>query len=195
MEEYKNIYVDESKPDLKDIEKELEDLKVEFQSKLKYDSHKDKIIDLLHEKLEDYRQDLLRKLIRPLIFDIIYTMDNIDKISKVYKSKEIRELDPVKMIKAIDGIREDLEDVLYRQGVESFKLEGPFDAEKQKIVKVIETPKEEKERTVARSIKKGFIWDKKVIREEQVSVYVYKPKEKMEKVEISNNKYKISNIE
>jgi len=36
-------------------------LQAEFQSKLKYDQHKDKIIDDLHRELQEYKSDLINK--------------------------------------------------------------------------------------------------------------------------------------
>lgn len=156
---------------------EFEKLREEFDSKVKYDKHKDKIIDDLHEELQSYRNDLISKMIKPLITDIIYTIDNNNKTAEALEEKDISELSQEKILGIVRGLSEDLEDMLYRQGVEDFTCELPeFDPKKQKIVKTVETDDKDKDRTVARSIKKGYVLEGRVIRHELVEVYVYNSK-------------------
>ena len=138
---------------------------------------KDKIIDDLHEELQSYRNDLISKMIKPIITDIIYTIDNNNKTVEALEEKDVSELSQEKILGIVRGLSEDLEDMLYRQGVEDFTCELPeFDPKKQKIVKTVETDDKDKDRTVARSIKKGYILEGRVIRHELVEVYVYNSK-------------------
>ncbi|AAK78451.1 molecular chaperone GrpE [Clostridium acetobutylicum] len=152
----------------------VEKLTEEFESKVKYDKHKDEIIDNLHEELQSYRNDIIGKMIKPLITDIIYTIDNNNKTCEALKDKDGTEFTKEKVLQIVGGLSEDLEDMLYRQGVEDFTFSFPeFDPKKQKVVKTVETDDKNKDRTVSKSIKKGYIWDGKVIRHELVEVYVY----------------------
>ncbi|URZ02145.1 nucleotide exchange factor GrpE [Clostridium felsineum] len=153
---------------------QIENLKEEFESKVKYDKHKDDIIDSLHEQLQDYKNDIIGKMIKPLLTDIIYTIDNNNKTCEALKEKDAAEFTKEKVLKVVSGLSEDLEDMLYRQGVEEFTFDFPeFDPKRQKIVKTVETEDKDKDRTVARSIKKGYLLEGKVIRHELVEVYVY----------------------
>ncbi|MCR3761427.1 nucleotide exchange factor GrpE [Clostridium felsineum] len=153
---------------------QIENLKEEFESKVKYDKHKDDIIDSLHEQLQDYKNDIIGKMIKPLLTDIIYTIDNNNKTCEALKEKDAAEFTKEKVLKVVSGLSEDLEDMLYRQGVEDFTFDFPeFDPKRQKIVKTVETEDKDKDRTVARSIKKGYLLEGKVIRHELVEVYVY----------------------
>ncbi|URZ05085.1 nucleotide exchange factor GrpE [Clostridium felsineum] len=153
---------------------QIENLKEEFESKVKYDKHKDDIIDSLHEELQDYKNDIIGKMIKPLLTDIIYTIDNNNKTCEALKEKDAAEFTKEKVLKVVSGLSEDLEDMLYRQGVEDFTFDfSEFDPKRQKIVKTVETEDKDKDRTVARSIKKGYLWEGKVIRHELVEVYVY----------------------
>lgn len=173
-----NVVMDTSEDILKEIKnfkQGIEELKEEFESKVKYDKHKDKIIDELHAELQQYKDDLIHKLIRPIITDIIYTIDNNNKTIEAFRKKEVNELDTNKLISVVEGLSEDLEDILYRQGVEEFTYVVPkFDPKRQKIVKTIETDEKEKDRIVYRSVKKGYMLEDRVIRHELVEVYVYK---------------------
>lgn len=156
------------------INQSIQEVKEEFDSKVKYDKHKDKIIDELHEELQEYKDDIIHKLLRPVITDIIYTIDNNNKTVQALKEKDISEIDPQKLIGIIEGQSEDLEDILYRQGVEEFTYVMPeFDPKKQKIIKTIETDDKEKDRTIVRSVKKGYMFENRVIRHELVEVFVY----------------------
>lgn len=160
---------------MKKFDENIKEMKNEFESKVKYDKHKDKIIDSLHEELQQYKDDLMHKLLRPVITDIIYTIDNNNKTIQAIRNKEKSELEPEKLVHIIEGVSEDLEDVLYRQGVEEFTYQDEkFDPKTQKIVKAIETDKEEKDRSIVRSVKKGYMFEDRVIRHELVEVYVYR---------------------
>lgn len=162
---------------LEKVNQSIQEVKEEFVSKVKYDGHKDKIIDELHEELQGYKDDIIHKLLRPVITDIIYTIDNNNKTVQALRQKDVSEIDPKKLIGIIEGQSEDLEDILYRQGVEEFTYVMPeFDPKKQKIIKTVETAEREKDRTVARSLKKGYMFENRVIRHELVEVYVYKEK-------------------
>ena len=149
-------------------------LQEEFQSKLKYDQHKEKIIDDLHRELQGYKNDILKKAIQPLVLDIINTIDNINKVTWSYRNQKNVPAD--KLLEVIEAFSGDLEDVLYRQGIESYKSQEAvvFNGNRQKILKIIETAKMNSDKLVADTLKKGYEWDGKIIRPEMVSVYAYK---------------------
>lgn len=59
-----------SEPDpLANISGQIRELALSFESKLKYDAHKNKIIDDLHRALQDYRQGLLQKYLQRIFID------------------------------------------------------------------------------------------------------------------------------
>lgn len=173
-----NVVEDNTKSiedEIKKLSDGINEIKEEFESKVKYDKHKDKIIDELHAELQQYKDDLIHKLIRPIITDIIYTIDNNNKTIEAFRKKETKELDDDKLFEVVEGLSEDLEDILYRQGVEEFTYVVPeFDPKRQKIAKTVETEDKERDRTVAKSVKKGYMLGDRVIRHELVEVYVYR---------------------
>ncbi len=151
-------------------------LEAEFKGKIKYDGHKEKIIDDLHREVQEYKNDLVKNLVRPVIMDIIHTVDDITKLVNNHKTKDPSELDPLKLIKQMEGISSDLEAILFRQGIEPFNCPQPeFDPKKQKIVETLTVDDVSKDKTVSQRVHDGYEWEGKVLRQESVNVYVYKP--------------------
>ncbi|OQY57019.1 MAG: nucleotide exchange factor GrpE [Candidatus Parabeggiatoa sp. nov. 2] len=158
------------------LTEQLNNLQAEFQGKLKYDQHKEKIIDNLHSELQEYKNDLIKKLQQPMIMDVIHAIDDFNKLTSHYKQKEPADIDPQKLIKLMASIPEDLEHLLYRQGVESFSSSEPtFNPSRQRAVKTLPTSEPSKDKTIAQTLRNGYEWEGKVLRPEMVEVYVYQP--------------------
>jgi molecular chaperone GrpE len=156
------------------IEKKAEHLDKEFQGKLKYDAHKDKVIDNLHHDLQAYKDDLLKKYLKSFVMDIIYIIDNIRRLTGHYNSLPLSERDPVKLLSLMESIPSDLEDIFTRQGIRTFTCDNNiFDPKRQRVLKKTETNELSKDKTVAESLRPGYEWDDQVIRPEMVAVYVY----------------------
>jgi molecular chaperone GrpE (heat shock protein) len=157
------------------IERQLESLHQEFQDKLKYDAHKEKMIDNLYQELQDYKNDLVKKHLNSLIMDIIKIIDDIRKLTRHYRSKGLTDEDPPKLLEMLEDIPSDLENLLSWQGVMPFTCdEIAFDPKRQKVMRGIETFDKSEDRTVAESVRPGYEWDGKVIRHEMVDVYKFK---------------------
>jgi molecular chaperone GrpE len=151
-----------------------EQLVNEFQTKLKYDRYKEKIIDNLHRELQEHKNNIRKKLLQPLIMDIILVWDDMNKMLEFYGNKESHELDPKKLLKLLEGFKSDLEEVLYRQQVEPFSLgEGVFDPVRQKVGQKIKTNEPALHKKVERTIRAGFEWDGDIIRPEIVAVNAF----------------------
>lgn len=72
----------------------------------------------------------------------------------------------------LQGFRQGIEDILYRQGVEPFEVEGDdFDPRRQRAVATVPTDDAARNRTIAARHRKGFRAGDRVIRAEVVSVY------------------------
>jgi molecular chaperone GrpE len=166
---------------LEGINEQIIQLSNDFQTKLKYDSHKEKIIDNLHRELQEYKEDLLGKLMRPIFMDVIDVIDDVGKILKNLRDKEsLNDLEKLKKI-AI-GIPEDLEDVLYKHGVDIIETEDVgFNPSLQKVLKVIPTNQKDLDKTICEKIKNGYRWNDKLIRHEMVSVYRFRASEEDQK--------------
>ena len=150
-------------------------LEKDFQGKLKYDQHKEKIIDNLHRELQDYKNDIHKRLLQPMILDMIHLIDDIRKLSGHYRKKEVSEVGPGRLLKDLESIPSDLEDILYRQGVEPFICSGDiFNPAKQRVMKTIETSDQMEDKLIHERLRPGYEWEEKVIRPEMVVVKTYR---------------------
>jgi molecular chaperone GrpE (heat shock protein) len=157
------------------IQAQLVQLQNEFSGKLKYDAHKDQIIDKLHQELQEYKQDIVKKHILSIVLDVVKVADDIRKWIAYFRSLDVSQRDPVKLFRYLEAIPSDLEDIFYWQGVKPYATrEGIFDPARQRAIKKIPTDDDAKDKTIAKSIRPGYEWEGKIIRQEMVAVYIHK---------------------
>jgi molecular chaperone GrpE (heat shock protein) len=156
-------------------QQQLQELREEFQSKLKYDSHKEKIIDSLHKELQEYKHDFVKKHLLSVLMDVIKIIDDIRKWVHHYRVQDPATRDTLKLFKYLESIPSDLEDIFYWQGVKAFTCSGEeFDPVRQRAVKKIDTSDPAQDKLVAESLRSGYEWEGKIIRPEMVAVFQYK---------------------
>lgn len=166
--------VSEMLSNLDAIDRKLERLSVDFESKLKYDEHKNRIIDDLHRELQAHRDGVIKKHLNSMISDIIKIIDDIRKYKRHWESQAPSEETAANLLDFMDQIASDLEDLFSWQGVVAFTCDqNTFDSTRQRILKKVDTDDPEKNKQVAQSLRPGYEWDGKIIRPEMVSVYVY----------------------
>ncbi len=159
---------------LEGIEGQLAQLRQEFQGKLKYDAHKDKIIDNLHKELQEYKKDVIKKHMQSIVMDMIKIIDNIRRLTEHYNAQDPSESDPQKLLNLLEGVPSDLEDLFYYQGITPYTCNASaFDPSRQRLLKTVQTADKSLDKTVAESLRPGYEWDDKILRPEMVAVYVY----------------------
>ncbi|MBL0716689.1 MAG: nucleotide exchange factor GrpE [Desulfosarcina sp.] len=160
---------------LESIEEQIKQLSDEFSSKLKYDAHKEKIIDHLHQELQQYKNNIIKKQSLNIIMDLIKVIDGIRKFSAYYKSKDLSSVAPKKLLDFIEGISSDIEDIFSLQDVNPFICDNDsFDPSRQKIIQKIITKDKAQDKIVARTLYPGYECEGKVIRQEMVQILIWK---------------------
>jgi hypothetical protein len=81
---------------LGNIQIQLAKLTEEFETKIQYDQHKEKIIDHLHAELQKYKGDLLGKLLQPVLLDVISIIDDFNKQISFYQTPDLAAVSPEK---------------------------------------------------------------------------------------------------
>lgn len=137
---------------------------------------RERVVDRLHAELQEYKQDLLLKVQRPIFVDLIQLHDDV---GKMIEARPRDDVDPERTA-AVRGILESiqvaLEDILYRQGVEPFSADGDvFDPRRQRAVSTVPTEDSTRNKTVAARLRRGFQSGERMIRPELVSVYTFRP--------------------
>lgn len=166
---------------------QLMELKGSIDRELRAEASREKIVDRLHGELQEYKQDLLLSMMRPVFLDLIQLHDDVGKVLDTQPeasapSDEIgtnasdlvasSEDTSARLRRHLEGLRQGIEDILYRQGVEPFSTDDlQFDARRQRAVATVPTDDRERNRTVAVRLRKGFQSGAKVVRPELVTVY------------------------
>lgn len=153
----------------------IDNLQQTFEEKIMNDEHKNQLFDNLHKELTDCRNQVYEKTANMMALDIIQLIDSVKDLNKIYEEKEYSEENYKKLLKAINGISQDLEDVLYRQNIEPFSIPGEeVDAKKQKIIQILETEDEKLNNTIAQRCACGYEKNDKILRQERIKIYKYK---------------------
>jgi molecular chaperone GrpE (heat shock protein) len=156
------------------IQTALSELQDSFNAKIKYDEHKEKIIDALHHELQEYKNDIVKKLLQSMIMDVIKVIDDVRKMAAHFRMRPATDIDSGKILKYLETVPVDLEDVVGLHGVKPFICEGSlFDASRQRVTKKVKTNDPDKDKTIAKSLRPGYEWDGQVIRPEMVATYHY----------------------
>jgi molecular chaperone GrpE len=158
------------------VNSRLEVIQAMVEREIRAEMTRERVVDRLHAELQEYKQDLLLKVMRPIFVDLIQLHDDIGKMEEARQSSgDGDDGENARVQVLLESIRSGIEDILYRQGVEPFEEEqGSFDARRQRAVTTVPTESPELNKTVAARLRKGFQSGDKVIRPEIVSVYTLK---------------------
>lgn len=163
--------ISESDP-LTTISGQIRELALSFESKLKYDAHKNKIIDDLHQALQDHRQGMLQKYLQRIFIDVIKIIDDMRKLAAHHNPAPDEPAE--KLLKFILNTASDLEDLFAWEGITPYTCEGDrLDSARQRVVDKIETDDPERDRTIAARLRPGYEYEGKILRPEMVSIYIF----------------------
>jgi molecular chaperone GrpE len=151
------------------LTEEMQRLREDFDTKVKYDASKERLIDTLHKELQTYREGFHFKILRPVLMDLISMHDDLDRLLEDIGAKDM--LSPT-MMRNLRSFQESIEDILQRYEVQAFTAEGEtFVSGKQRILKVVEVGDPTQDRYIARRVRKGFEYDGRMLRPEIVEIY------------------------
>lgn len=140
-----------------------------FDREVRAEATREKVVDRLHAELQEYKNDLLLNVMRPVFVDLIQLHDDVGKIVAAQSGPSD---DAARLLDLMRGFQQGIEDILYRQGVEPFSLDDDaFDPRRQRAFSTVPTDDPAQAKRVAARLRKGFRAGEKVIRPEIVSVY------------------------
>jgi molecular chaperone GrpE len=149
----------------------IDTLAAAFDREVRAESTREKVVDRLHAELQEYKNDLLLNVMRPVFVDLIQLHDDIGKIVAAQSEREGSD-EVARLVDLMRGFQQGVEDILYRQGVEPFTLDDDaFDPRRQRAFSTVPTDDPGQAKRVAARLRKGFRAGEKVIRPEIVSVY------------------------
>jgi molecular chaperone GrpE len=159
-----------------DLARRLELLRAMFERESRAEATRERVVDRLHAELQEYKQDLLLKVQRPIFVDLIQLHDDIGKMIAARTAADPLPEHAAAVRDMLESIQTAIEDILYRQGVEPFTHEGAdFDPRKQRAISTLQTDDPGLNKTVATRLRKGFQAGEKLVRPEIVTVYTLRP--------------------
>jgi molecular chaperone GrpE len=172
--------------DKKDIIERLAEIKDElkrnndlFESKLLYDAAKEDVITRLHKELQAYKDDMLKKILKPVFMDMILFSDSMRTLGSNYEETpdESEILGKYqKLRKEFLKIGSHIDDVIYNYGVEPYSAKPgeDFNPKTQQVKRDVETASEDEHKKIISSLLPGYTWDEQLLRKEGVSVFVHR---------------------
>ena len=151
---------------------EMQSLRQGFEAKLQYDETKALQVKNLHEELKIHKEDLHFRILRPVFMDLINMYDDMSKSIESASGKA--EDAPGQMIHNLEIFREAIEEILRRNGVETVVSEDDlFQASRQRSLRAVVTNDPALDKRIARRVRKGFVYENKLLRPEMVETYRY----------------------
>lgn len=155
----------------------MQNLARDFETKLKYDSTKQGLIDKLYEDNQQYKDGILRKFQSTMILSVIEQIDMATKQIAFFSQVEFSETNFRKILDSYRDISSSLQDMLLEKfDVEYYhSLEGEkFDPKRQRALKTAPTGNSDLKKLVKQSLRPGYQTSEgQVLRPELVEVYVY----------------------
>lgn len=147
-----------------------------FDDKIAEDAHKNGLFDNMHRELTKFQNGAMDKIVDTMALDIIQLVDTTKGHVRVYEKKDPTEDNYKRLLRIVKGIAEDLQDILYRQNIESYRVEGhQVDVRRQKIIQTMPTDDQSKDNLVAVRAADGYEKDGKVLRPERIKIFKYNP--------------------
>lgn len=152
----------------------FQNLQQGFDSKIKYDASKERVIDTLHKELQTYREGLHFQILRPIFFDLIAMHDDLGNLLKYEGAEETASEAKAKLRQSLESFQYTIEGILERHGVEVYNIEGEeFVTQRQRAIKTINTDIPEKDKLIAERLRKGFAYEGKTLRPEIVTTFKF----------------------
>ena len=159
--------------------RKLDALQAAFDREVRAEATREKVVDRLHAELQEYKQGLILGILRPVFTDLIQLHDDIGKMVAASTATATPDDDaPAEVVRLLGVVRsyqQAVEDILVRQGVETFTHDGDaFDPRRQRALSTVPTDDPALNKRVAARVRKGFHANDKVLRPEFVTVYAHK---------------------
>lgn len=153
----------------------LQKLVTQFKEKIETDSHKQAVFDEMHSELQEYKNGMLEQLTLAMELDVVKMIDDVERSVAVFSGKQGTPEDYSRLFAIFAGVSTDLEDLLYRHGVEPYRVDGEdVNIAKQKILSTVDTNDMGLDKKIAKRISRGWEKQGKIIRPERISVYLYR---------------------
>jgi molecular chaperone GrpE len=150
-----------------DLKTRLVRVEASIKEQAESESGRQGLIDQLHAQLQEARSDLVWKILRPVLLDLTSLYDALTATIR----RQEQNPDTPLSVTLLQDFRQDVEDILYRQGVTAYQVEGNrFDARKQQPARTRDAATAEEVGLVVERLAVGFTSEDRLLRPEKVVV-------------------------
>lgn len=141
------------------------------------DKYKDEAIQRMSKQIADFEKGIFEKIKKELINEIISFYDLLLKFQEKFKSVENKELQ-----NEIDFLETEISNILFNNSIDEIdeSIGEDVNRDLHRIKKKVESNDKDKNQKILEVLKKGFIWNNKVIRKQEVIITEFKEKENID---------------
>jgi molecular chaperone GrpE (heat shock protein) len=167
----KQIEIDPNKKNIEEISKFINSIKNDIEVRNERDKYKDEAIQRMSKQIGDFEKGIFEKIKKELVNEIISFYDLLLNFQRKFKSIENKELQ-----NEIDFLETEISNMLFNNSIDEIDedIGGDINRDFHKIKKKVETDNIEQNQKILEIIKKGFIWNDKIIRKQEVVITEYK---------------------
>ncbi|MBN4046958.1 nucleotide exchange factor GrpE [bacterium AH-315-P13] len=162
---------------IQDITNFINTLQKDIEVRNERDKYKDEAIQRMSKQIADFEKGIFEKIKKELINEIISFYDLLSNFQRKFKSIENQELQ-----NEIDFLETEISNMLFNNSIDEIdeNIGGDINRDFHRIKKKVETDNIEENQKIKQIVKKGFIWNDKVIRKQEVIITEFKEKENID---------------
>lgn len=176
---------------LGELKEGVDALSEQFKARISKTDYEEATLKRISDELDEHRSGLYRKIVEPLINEVIDVHQDMSATIASYRRKaEEGDRDDLaaRIRRDLDEFRLMLGDILRNWNVEVWRPEPgePLEPLRCRAVRAVPTGDRDRHRTVAESLTCGYAFEGKILRPAQVVAFTYKPKSKSEEPQPSD---------
>ena len=166
---------------LGELKEGVDALSEQFKARISKTDYEEATLKRISDELDEHRSGLYRKIVEPLINEVIDVHQDMSATIASYRRKADegdRDDLAARIRRDLDEFRLMLGDILRNWNVEVWRPEPgePLEPLRCRAVRAVPTDDRDRHRTVAESLTCGYAFEGKILRPAQVAAFTYKPK-------------------
>jgi molecular chaperone GrpE (heat shock protein) len=154
----------------------LHSVEVAISDRLAASDRSGAVIDRLHEEVQRSRQRQDARRMEPGLRALVRLSDDLRSLVDAAR-REGSTTTRDELVRSLENFRLQVEEVLYREGADSFapELGTPFDGKRQQVIAVVPVEDTTRDRAIMAVRQPGYVFDERVLRPALVDVGRYSP--------------------
>lgn len=162
---------------IEEISEFINSIKNDIEVRNERDKYKDEAIQRMSKQITDFEKGIFEKIKKELINEIISFYDLLLNFQRKFKNIENKELQ-----NEIDFLETEISNMLFNNSIDEIdeNIGGDINRDFHRIKKKVETDDIEKNQKIQQILKKGFVWNEKILRKQEVVITEFKEKESID---------------